>query len=94
MVSRARMTHQRLTSIVVKIDADVIMEADRVARAARVSRDEYVAHALRHYNRFHARTKTNHVRWLRDSHVALLFPTRSIAESRPAQMRSKSRKRS
>ena len=74
MATRARNAQQRVSSFVVKIEAEVMGDVERLARAARIPRDEYVTHALRHYNRFHAMTKHARVRHLNIEPSVVLFP--------------------
>jgi len=74
MPGKARRKSQRANSMLVRTDADVVAEVERLAAAARVPRDTLVTHALRHFIRFHALTSHNRVRWVRDPRVTNLFP--------------------
>ncbi len=92
MATRARNAQQRVGSFVVKIETEVMSDAERLARAARIARDEYITHALRHYNRFHAMTKRARVRHLNIEPSVVLFPV--AAAQRSTGTTTKHRKRS
>ncbi len=93
MRSRARRSRPRATLLTLKMEPDVVAEAERLAQAAGVTRDVYVSHAVRHYNRFHALTKTNHVRVIGGRRVASLFPVPQPPPSISRQVTRKSRRR-
>ncbi|GIW42191.1 MAG: hypothetical protein KatS3mg076_2768 [Candidatus Binatia bacterium] len=88
-----RTVQQRWTSLTVKIDPEVVAEAERLCRLGRMSRDAYVNLALRHYNRFHALTRDGRVRTAKGSRVVPLFPEppRRERPKKPKKRRSSPR---
>lgn len=91
MPGKADTKPQRVASLMVKTDPDLVAEVERLAAAARVSRDTYVTYALRHYLRFHALTERNRVRWVRNRRVTQLFPRQAAKD--PPRARSDGKKR-